>query len=389
LLDSLIIGGGPIGSRTAYKLAAMGYKTAVLEKRDGIGQKPCCTGIVSQECIAKFAIPSNVIHRLANGAKIFSPSGEFLRVSSSKPQAGILNRPDFDRSMAEKAQSQGVEYYLNCRAEHLSILPDRVKVETLTGGQSCYLEAKSIVLAVGFSSPLIKELGFGRVSYFVGGAQTEVRNNVVDEVEVYFDQEVAPGFFAWLVPKSPGCCLAGLLTRHSPGERLRNWISHLGAQGRVNSEKGFQIRYGGIPLRPLPRSYGDRILVVGDAAGQVKPTTGGGIYFGLLCADIAADTLAEAFRSGDLSSRKLSRYQKEWRRKIGHELDIEYFARRAYEHLNNKQIDSLIFKLKSNGVADALLQNDDFSFDWHGGLMKKALKHVALSHTSRFFQFFH
>jgi len=226
LLDAAIIGGGPIGSRIAFKLAGMGYRVAVLEKHDQIGQKLCCTGIVSQECVTKFEIPHDVIFRSANSVNIFSPTGESLRVIRSEPQAAILNRSAFDCLLAEKAQSQNAEYHLNCRAEHISFLKDRVKIEVLEKGRPRHFEAQVAVLAVGFASSLIKEFASCRVRSCVGGAQAEVESEV-DEVEVYFDQDLTSGFFAWLVPTSPGRCLAGLLTNHSPGRRLSNWIAAL------------------------------------------------------------------------------------------------------------------------------------------------------------------
>jgi digeranylgeranylglycerophospholipid reductase len=385
LLDVVIIGGGPVGSRAAYKLSGMGHRVAVLEKRDGIGLKPCCTGIISQECLNKFEIPSEVVYRNVNSAKIFSPSGEFIRVYRSEPQAAIVNRPVFDRIMAEKAQTQGAEYYLNSQAENVSVLKDRVKIEVLEKGKSRQLEARSAILATGFSSRLVKKLGFGEIDYCVGGVQVEVEAPGVEEVEVYFNQELAPGFFAWLVPTSQGRCLAGLLTRRSPGLQIRNWIAGLESHGKVVVDKDFQVRHSGIPLKPLTRTCHNRLLVVGDAAGQVKPTTGGGIYFGMLCADIAADTLHNALSGDDLSSRNLSNYEREWRKQIEQELRIEYFARRLFEHLSNKQIESMFSRLKSSGKTEALLHDDNFSFDWHGKLLVKVLKHAAWSKVRRLF----
>jgi len=238
---------------------------------------------------------------------------------------------------------------------------------------------------VGFGSAIMKKTGFNP-GYCVGAAQAEVETNGVEEVEVYFDQDLAPGFFAWLVPTLPGKSLAGLLTRRAPAFHLRKWLARLEEQGRVVPGNTPVLRHGGIPVRPLARTYGDRMLLVGDAAGQVKPTTGGGIYFGMLCADIAARTLDDALKSEDLSARKLSLYEKEWRKKIGHELDVEYFSRRIYERLSNKQIDGLVSRLSASGTVGSLLESQDFSFDWHGNLMMKALKQAAISKAARFFK---
>ena len=119
--------------------------------------------------------------------------------------------------------------------------------------------------------------------------------------------------------------------------------------------------------------------MVGDAVGQVKPTTGGGIYYGLLCADIAANNLHRALNDDDLSARNLAGYEREWKKKLGRELKIGYWARKFYEHLSDKQVDRIFDIIKSNGVDEALLKKDDLSFDWHGEVILKLLGHRVLS----------
>jgi digeranylgeranylglycerophospholipid reductase len=124
----------------------------------------------------------------------------------------------------------------------------------------------------------------------------------------------------------------------------------------------------------LTRSYGDRLLVIGDAAGQVKPTTGGGIWFGHLGARIAAGVLRDALGSDDLTAGRLSRYQKQWKAKMGKELSRGYRARWAYARLSDGQIDGIFEALDSNGTAGTLLSSDNFSFDWHSKLILSVLK---------------
>ncbi len=384
MLDVIVIGGGPAGSQSAYQLAALGYHVAVLEKRFAVGEKPCCTGIISRECVTNFNIPEEVIYRQSNSAKIFSPSGEFIRVYRPEPPACIINRQAFDRFLARRAQLKGVEYHPRCKAEYISPRPDSVVIGVKEEGCEYQLEAKAVILADGFTSPLVKGMGLGQPDYFVTGVQAEVEFNGIDEVEIYFDQKLAPGFFAWLAPTSNGKGLAGLMTRSSPGAYLRNWIEKLKSQTKITEGK-YQIRYSGIPLKPLPRTFGDRLLIVGDAAGQVKPTTGGGIYFGLICSEIAADTLHNAFRNNDFSVKQLSLYEHNWQKRIGQELRREYFARRIYEHLSDNQINKLFSLLRTTGIVESLLQDDNFSFDRHGGLMLKVLKLGIISQTRRVF----
>jgi digeranylgeranylglycerophospholipid reductase len=380
--DIAVIGGGPVGSWTAFRLAKMGHRVTVLEKRPGIGEKHCCTGIISQECAAKYDISPHLIFRQVNSARIISPSGLSLGVKRPETQACIVNRQAFDRALAVKAQSQGVEYLLNTGAEDISFKPNGIQIKVEVQGKVGYLSAQAAVLATGFNAPLIKRLGFGQPDYLVAGVQAEVGIKSLPEVEVYFDQELAPGFFAWLVPTTGERALAGLLTNQSPGQHLQEWLAQLAAQGKIISAKA-QIRHGGIPLKPLTKTFSQRLLIVGDAAGHAKPTTGGGIYFGLLGADIAADTLHQAFTSGDLSARYLSQYEQNWRQKLGPELRIEIMVRRLYEHLSNSQIEKLLSVLKSTGIVDSLLKEETLSFDWHGGLMLKLLKLRALSKIGR------
>ncbi len=107
------------------------------------------------------------------------------------------------------------------------------------------------------------------------------------------------------------------------------------------------------------------MLVVGDAAGQVKPTSGGGIYYGLLCADIAADTLHQALQTDDLSAKNLTKYERRWKRRLGRELKIGYRTRKLFERLSDRQIDRIFDIVKANGIDKTLLETKNLSFDWH------------------------
>jgi len=129
--------------------------------------------------------------------------------------------------------------------------------------------------------------------------------------------------------------------------------------------------YGGVPLRPLHRTYGDRLLVVGTVAGQVKPLTGGGIYFGLLCADMAANTLHRSFHSGDLSPAKLASYERAWKRKLGNELRTGYFGHRVFELLGDPQLDSIFKLLKTSGLIEDMEKSEELSFDWHAAVVSR------------------
>ena len=374
----IVIGAGPVGSYLAYKLSDMGCDVAVLERGERLGEKVCCTGIIGQECVSSFPVDGNVILRWANSARLFPPSGKPIRLWRKGNQACIIDRPAFDLAMASKARSRGARYILNSPVWNIEVREDEVIVNVSQSGQRVTLKARAAVIAAGFGSGLTEKLGLGKSRDFVMGAQTEVLLSDIDEVEVYFGREVAPGFFAWLVPTVPGKALVGLLSRHSPGLYLKKLLTCLLAEGKIASADG-KLDYGGVPLKPLSRTYAERLIVVGDAAGQVKPTTGGGIYYGLLCADIAANILEDALESNDLSAKNLSRYQRGWKKKLGRELRVGYWARKFYERLSDGQINRLFGIIESAGIDKALLEAEDLSFDWHSEIVLRLLGHQALA----------
>ena len=371
--DVIIVGAGPAGSYAAYELASSGHSVAVLEQKHGAGLDVCCTGIISTECFDSFDISSKVILTRANSANFFSPSGRCLRLQTEKVQAYDVDRALFDQEIASKAQLQGARYFFSSRV--IDIIPgnDRMQVETLCHGVERMFTARAVILANGFKPTLTQKLGLGKIKHFVIGAQTEVEARDVDEIEIYLGQRTAPGFFAWLVPALPNKALVGLVTTSHAEMHLQKFLLSPFCQDRI-IDRNTEVKQKIIPMGTLPRTYGDRILVVGDAAGQVKPTTGGGIYFGHLGAKIAAQVLSEALRQNDLSTANLSRYQKDWKAKMGKEISFGYRSRQFYARLRDRHIERIFAMLDSDGIAQALLYSPDFSFDWHRNLILAGLK---------------
>jgi geranylgeranyl reductase family protein len=352
LYDVVVIGGGPVGSYVAYKIAGMGYGVVVLEQHKRVGEQICCTGIVSQECIDSFAVDGNLVLRPANSARLFSPSGKVIRLWRETNQAYILDRAAFDRAMADRAQGKGAEYRLDSLVTDLEVRDSSVTVKTTCQGERVSLETRVVVVATGLNPRFTEGLGLGKAGYFVSGAQAEVEATGVDEIEVYFGQEIAPGLFAWLVPTSPQRALVGLMAQHAPGLHMKKLILRLLAQGKIVSAEVEPV-HSGILLKPLSRTHS--------------------------CAEIAAEALQHGLLSDDLSARGLAVYERKWRIKLGRELEIDYHARKLYERLSDQQIDRLFDIIISHDIDKALLKARDLSFDWHSQAVLRLVGHGAIS----------
>ena len=377
--DVIVVGAGPAGNNVAYRLASLGYSVTVVDWRTRIGDK-LCTGIVGRECIQRYPVDESLIYRDAKLARVIAPGGEAVDFVRQDVQAQVVDRVAYVASFAEMARQAGATYLLGHRVTDVSSNGEYASIQLTDEKERRTLKARALVLASGFGSELTGQLRLGRVGDFVTGFQAEVLAPHMDQIQVYFGRSVAPGFFAWLVPTSRSRALVGLLGRQHGQVHLDNLMLKLREEGKITAVTKGPSRWG-IPLRPLARTFGERVVVVGDAAGQVKPTTGGGIYYALLASEIAADTLHQAFCRNDLSASQLSSYEKEWKALLSRELTVGYHARRIFEVLKDCQIDLLMRTIASNGVYKELVNSRSMSFDWHSGVIMKVMGHPLLSKT--------
>ena len=386
LYDAIVVGAGPAGNMAALRLSQQGRHVAVIDWRHDIGDK-LCTGIVGIECVRRFPPDGRHVIREAKGATIVSPSGKRYHIERDDPQAFIIDRVAYVGDLAHKAAAAGAELILGLRVNEVEVTKTAVSVSTTDGNGRGSLSARLLLLTSGFGSPLVRAAGLrnGRNGDYMAGVQAEVvADGVVKEPEVYLGQRVAPGSFGWLVPLDGSRALAGIISRQRLNGHMDDLLSGLRAQGRIREmTKG--PSHWGVPVRPAQRTYTDRVLVAGDAAGHVKPTTGGGIYYALLSGELAGETAADALRSGDLSAGSLRLYERRWKSLFGRELTIDYYARLLYESLRDEQIDRLLEEIWDSGLHDELIDPPDFSFDWHGRLILKALKHRRIGAVLRSF----
>jgi len=373
--DVLIIGGGPAGCWSAQRLARAGLRAAVIEEHPVIGKPRHCTGIIGREAFDRFPLPTETVQQQLSSARFFSPLGNTVRVAKEEPQAYVVDRAEFDLSLARQAEQAGTEFYLDRRCVRLNTTETSLEATLGWNGRSEVLEAPVGLLASGCHYRLHAQAGLALPSNFLDSTQAELEAEGFSEVEVYFGQAVAPGSFAWAVPVSSGRVRIGVTSVASSLEAFHRLLQHPWLHARVR-EKNPLARKRAIPIGMVAKTYADRILAVGDAAGQVKPTTGGGIYYGILCADLAASTLLQAFSAGDFSKRVLGSYQRAWQEEIGRDLRLGLFIRSLLSRCSDQQIESLVHLCRDPGVLNLIHQEADF--DRHHRLILELVKLPAL-----------
>lgn len=368
--DVIIVGGGPAGLYAGLRLAQAGHSVALYEEHADIGEPVHCTGVLARDTFDVFGIPGDAVLNELATVRFFAPSGEMVEHSTPEVQAVVIDRAVFDRQLSERAARAGVVIH-RARVTAVEVEPHRVRV---TAG-AARATARVILLACGANYALQRRLGLGLPRMMLQSAQAELPAERLGPVEVRFGADIAPGGFAWAVPVVRQGRPAVRIGVMCDGDASRHYASMLDWVSRrwgVDSE-GRKPRQKILPLAPIARTYGDRVLAVGDAAGLVKPTTGGGIYYSLLSGQLAAETLATSLRSNALQRDSLSRYEKAWRKHLGSELRWQLILRRVAQRMSDADIDSLFELAETDGIMPLVRRTA--SFNRHREFIIALLKH--------------
>lgn len=368
--DVVVIGAGPAGSRTAEMVARQGHDVLQLERDPAPGRPVHCSGIVSQECFERYDLPRSLVRREIRSFVLRAPSGRPTGIRKQQNQALVLDRVALDCLLAERARAAGATLWTDAQAQDVTWTGQSVRVSATVAGALMTIEARVAVVATGFGAPLARKLGMTGSTEVISGCQVVAEASNVDEVEVFTGGAFGDGGFGWLVPREPGFALAGLLTRRGTATILAGYIERLQAEGRIGRVVE-EYRCRGIPVGPSNWSVRDGILGVGDVVSQVKPTSGGGIYYGLLSADAAAQTIVEALAREDVTARGLAPYQARWKEMLDSEIRQGILLRGILEQLPDGMIEQFHRLLSVPGMKRLLLTP---SFDWHSGPLSKVLR---------------
>jgi len=383
--DAIVVGAGPVGSFTALNLARLGAKVTVFEEHAAIGSPSHCAGhlsIRSLRNLGLYPLPGKIVENTFSAANFYSPTGTKLSIRLAQPITCAINRILFDKYLAEKAEAEGVRYYLDSRVQSLLIDNGFVKGVNIEqkGTNEEKVSAKIVVDAEGISSRILRQTGLSTLNRnsLVYAVETEVENvkNVeLDAVEVFLGKTYAPGLYAWLIPRPDGTAKVGLATKTgNPQEFLRRlMLKHPVASKQLSAARITRITFHPISLGgPIPKTYSNGFLAVGDAASQVKPTTGGGVIFGLTCARIAAEVAQEALGRNDVSSNCLRLYQERCREMLGFDVNVMLRIRKLLDALSDEKVDGALRFCARIGL-NKTLQNVE-EIDFQGQTLLKVMK---------------
>ena len=370
--DVVIVGGGHVGLYTAYRLAQSGFQVLLLDQKKAIGEKIVCTGIIGTEAFQRFHLPQDTILGSIRQVRFFSPSGNFFDYTPPETLARVVDRTFFNRHFAREAQRRGAEIKTGCRVDGIRIKRETATVRVIEedGSESSY-DAQILILATGVNYKLFEWIGLETPKNFLGGAQIHIPFWEEAWTSVYAGREVAPGAFAWIVPLDNGQARVGLLSEKNPAFYLKRLLDRVRPGWRDDiGESGIDLRP--VVQTPLEKSYAERVLVVGEAAGQIKTTTGGGIYYGLLGAEFALEVVREAFRKNRFTADVLSPYDQRWKKAIGEELRFGYYFRKLFAKLTDEQIEELFDRMIQEEILN--LAHREAEFDWHKSLILSIFK---------------
>lgn len=376
--DVLVIGAGPAGSTAAKHAAVGGAKVLLMDKKSEIGAPKRCAEGVSNGGLESLGIEPNPrwITRELDGVRLIAPDGTNVWLTSDKvdlPEAGcILERKVFDKYMAMDAGRAGAEIKIKTLATSMERNDEGFLVDAECMGEKFQIQAKIVIAADGPESRVARWAGLKtavKPKDMESAAQFEMAGVEMEDnncIEFYFGS-VAPGGYAWIFPKGDDIANVGLgvLTTNTDKTAYEHLLEFVKNCPATQNAQPVELNIGGDPVGGMPKKMvTDNLMVVGDAAGQVNPLTGGGIISGMTGGMIAGKVAAEAINEGNYSEKKLKDYEKICRDEIGDSINKYLKVKDYMMTLNDDEL---------NSIADAF-KDSDFEKISTAELVKKLVK---------------
>ncbi len=319
-----IIGGGTAGLFLARELKEKGIESIVYEEHKELGKPVHDSGIFSKNLLEFVPELEKISLNTVKGARLYSPGNKVVELERGGNEAYIL-----ERHLLEETLSKGLNIEIGKKVEKIDF------------------ESKYVIGADGINSTVARLAEFPQLENFLSGIEYEIENTGTHEkefLELYFGSKIAPGFFAWIVPAGKNLRV-GLAAKEKPKDYLDKFLTEKFGKAEILKTVG-----GRIPIGWRKKFTRGNIALVGDAAGQVKPTTGGGVYIGMASGRILADAIEK---------NNIAFYEKEWGKKIKPELENGLKVRKFLDSLPDKELDGLFNILQDEKIKNLILQHGD------------------------------
>ncbi len=332
MYDVHVVGAGPAGSFAAYTAATQGNKVLLSEEHASVGAPVACSGLISKSGLDEMSDLVNykkISINTIDGAIVYAGGQRFDIKAEGGEKAHLIDRQAFDTLACEAAQLEGAKL----------VLSDHVTAKNTMSNCIIGADGPNSAMAAGF--------GFPKIRNFVITMQADFEMDVEDrkKVAAYLDNEAFPGFFGWVIPKGDGSAKVGLGAKLPCDIRKKfsDFQKRLGITNAKNENPVSAI----IPVKMRKitgmEKNGKKIILCGDAAGQVKATTGGGIYFGASCGRLAG-----------LHFNDPAKYQSEWVSQYGYDLGMHGWIYGAMHGFNGAHHSSTSQLLKIIGAESFL-----------------------------------
>ena len=344
--DVIVAGGSIAGLLTAREISSKGFSVLVIEEDYEIGTPEHCGGLVSIAGLEELGIVPfrKTFDHIIESAEITSPNGKSFTINSKKQKVIEISRRELDKQIAFQAQKNGAEIKVRTSFQEITDSGIRTNEESI--------DCKIFVDARGVSSLIHKDR-----TGILSSAQYEIYADWIKKgkVEVIFDQEKYPEFFAWIIPSNEGKGKVGVAGK---GINVSDTLD------KILKERGkfSTIRKIFAPIwvkGPIEKFIDGKTVIVGDAAGQAKPTTAGGIYTSGMGGVYAGQAISKFLETNEISD--LQEYQKKWTNRFGKEFEKQIIARKILQRIDNQTINKL-FESITPEIIKEISEKDDFDF---------------------------
>ncbi|MFH1759822.1 MAG: NAD(P)/FAD-dependent oxidoreductase [bacterium] len=352
--DVIITGCGPAGAFCALNCASNGLKTALVERKKTPGKPPRCAEGVTSLHLRKFFTPKPGYTRcIVDGMRLYAPNGKYVELSM--PNGGlILNKELFIADILKRGVAAGVKVFLDSKAVGLCTSGDYVTGIAIQNNNTLLkLGAKVVVGADGVESRLGRWAGLNTTNrikeiepcfqYIVKGTSP-----AKSYIELFADNELAPGGYFWNFPHSQNHSNIGVVMRANKSRhRSAKEVLDIFLKTRFNSVKIIKGCAGAIPGGyTLKKITCNGLLLIGDAAHQVNPLTRAGILEAMRAGSIASEVITRAIISGDTCNRSLEIYKKNWDKLLGQRHKMLFKVKKAFTDFDNKILNQAIDSIK-------------------------------------------